>query len=123
MAVISVPVSQLKAGDQIGENVLTKKGNLLFEKGRFVTPREVEILRAFFIAFVSIEGRADAEVKEESSGNQAEEVNELEVPFFDKYEQLLKLLRKVFFDARNGQTPPVLEIRTQLENVLQYIDQ
>jgi hypothetical protein len=29
---------------------LTKKGNLLFEKGRFVTPREIEILRAFFVA-------------------------------------------------------------------------
>ena len=49
MAVISVPVSQLKAGDQIFENVLTKRGNLLFEKGRFVTPKEIEICVHFLL--------------------------------------------------------------------------
>src|SRR5260221_364597 len=113
MAVISVHVSQLKAGDQISESVLTKKGNLLFEKGRFVTPREIEILRAFFIAYVSIEARADTEITEENSQNQQDESNQLELPFFEKYADMVKLIRKVFFDARNGQTPPVLEIRTQ----------
>jgi HD-GYP domain-containing protein (c-di-GMP phosphodiesterase class II) len=119
MAIISVPVSQLKPGDQIFENVLTKKGNLLFEKGRFVTPREIEILRAFFIAYVSIEA---SESTEENSQNQQEESNQIEIPFFETYENMVKLMRKVFFDARNGQTPPVLEIRTQLESMLQYID-
>src|SRR5207244_1061501 len=104
------------------ENVLTKRGSLLFEKGRFVTPREIEILRAFFVASVSIEAR-DAEVTEENSQNQQEELNQAEVPFFQKYESLVKLMRKVFHDARNGQIPPVLEIRTQLESILQYIDQ
>src|SRR5690242_2704981 len=118
MAVISVPVSQLKAGDQIFENVVTKRGNLLFEKGRFVTPREIEILRAFFVAYVSIETRTDGETTEENSPGQQEEVNQIEVPFFEKYEDMVKLMRKVFYDARNGQTPPVLEIRTQLEKML-----
>ncbi|MEX2461546.1 MAG: HD-GYP domain-containing protein [Paenibacillaceae bacterium] len=123
MAVISVPVSQLKAGDQIFDNVMTKRGNLLFEKGRFVTPREIEILRAFFVPFVLIETKADAEASEETVQNQQDELNQVEVPFFDKYENMVKLMRKVFYDARNGQTPPVLEIRTQLEAMLQYIDQ
>lgn len=123
MAVITVPVSQLKAGDQIFDNVLTKRGNLLFEKGRFVTLREIEILRAFFVAFVSIETKPDAEVTEENPQNQPDELNQVEVPFFEKYESMLKLMRKVFYDARNGQTPPVLEIRTQLEAMLQYIEQ
>jgi HD-GYP domain-containing protein (c-di-GMP phosphodiesterase class II) len=123
MAVISVPVSQLKAGDQIFENVLTKRGSVLFEKGRFVTPREIEILRAFFVAYVTIESKADAELTEENPQNQQDESNQVEVPFFEKYDNLVKLMRKVFVDARNGQTPPVLEIRTQLEATLQYIDQ
>jgi putative nucleotidyltransferase with HDIG domain len=123
MAVITVPVSQLKAGDQIFDSVLTKRGNLLFEKGRFVTAREIEILRAFFVAFVSIETKSDAEVSEESSQNQLDELNQGEIPFFEKYEIMVKLMRKVFHEARNGQTPPVLEIRTQLEAMLQYIDQ
>jgi putative nucleotidyltransferase with HDIG domain len=123
MAAITVPVSQLKAGDQISENVNTKKGNLLFEKGRFVTPREIEILRAFFVAFVSIESRTDADATEENNPNQQDESNQADAPFFEKYDNLVKLMRKVFYDARNGQTPPVLEIRTQLEATLQYIDQ
>ncbi|QGQ93435.1 HD-GYP domain-containing protein [Paenibacillus psychroresistens] len=122
MGVISVPVSQLKSGDQIFENVLTKRGNLLFEKGRFVTPKEIEILRAFFVAFVSIESR-DTEATEENSQNQQDDLNQADVPFFEKYDNLVKLMRKVFHDARNGQIPPVLEIRTQLEATLQYIDQ
>src|SRR4051794_36281298 len=104
MAVISVPVSQLKAGDIIIENVFTKRGNVLFEKGRFVTPREIEILRAFFVAYVTIESKADSELTEENSQNQPDETNQLEVPFFEKYDNLVKLMRKVFFDARNGQT-------------------
>jgi HD-GYP domain-containing protein (c-di-GMP phosphodiesterase class II) len=119
MAIISVPVTQLKAGDQIIENVLTKKGNLLFEKGRFVTPREIEILLAFFVAYVLVE----AEVAEDSVQNNNQDSNQIEAPFFEKYNSMVKLLRKVFYDARNGQTPPVLEIRTHLEALLQYIDQ
>lgn len=123
MAVITVPVSQLKSGDQIFDNVLTKKGNLLLEKGRFVTPREIEILRAFFVAFVSIETKNDTELTEENPQNQQDEINQGNIPFFEKYENMVKLMRKIFHDAHNGQTPPVLEIRTQLESMLQYIDQ
>jgi HD-GYP domain-containing protein (c-di-GMP phosphodiesterase class II) len=123
MAVISVPVTQLKAGDQIFENVLTKKGNLLFEKGRFVTQREIEILRAFFVAYVSIESKGEVEASDDNNPQQQEEANQQEMPIMQKYDSLVKLMRKVFLDARNGQTPPVLEIRTQLEALLQYIDQ
>jgi HD-GYP domain-containing protein (c-di-GMP phosphodiesterase class II) len=123
MAIISVPVSQLKAGDQIFENVLTKKGNLLFEKGRFMTPREIEILRAFFIAYVTVDAKADAESTEEKSQKKLEEAIQIEAPFFGKYEDMVNLMRKVFFNARNGQTPPVLDIRMHLESMLQYIDQ
>jgi HD-GYP domain-containing protein (c-di-GMP phosphodiesterase class II) len=120
MAVISVPVSQLKNGDQIFENVTTKKGNLLMEKGRLVTQREIDILSAFFVAYVSIES---VETSDDNIPQQQEEANRQEIPIFQKYDSLFKLMRKVFLDARNGQTPPVLEIRTQLETLLQYIDQ
>jgi HD-GYP domain-containing protein (c-di-GMP phosphodiesterase class II) len=123
MAVISVPVSQLKVGDQIFDNVLTKKGNLLFEKGRFVTPREIEILRAFFVAYVSIESKGGEVEAAEESVQTNDDMNQQESPFNDKYDSLLKLMRQVFNSARNGQIPPVLEIRTQLEALLLNIDQ
>jgi HD-GYP domain-containing protein (c-di-GMP phosphodiesterase class II) len=123
MAVNSVPVSQLKAGDQIFENVMTKKGNILFEKGRFVTLREIEILRAFFITYVSIESKGGEVEAAEEAVQTNDDINQQESPFHDKYDSLLKLMRQVFNSARNGQTPPVLEIRTQLEALLLYIDQ
>ncbi|MDB5055686.1 MAG: family phosphohydrolase [Bacilli bacterium] len=123
MGVISVPVAQLKTGEQICENVLTKKGNLLFEKGRFVTSREIEILRSFFVAHVSIESKNEAETTEETVQSTNEESSITETPFYEKYEAMFKLIKQVFTLARNGQTPPVLEIRTQLELLLQQIDQ
>lgn len=122
MAVITVPVSQLKNGDLIFENVITKRGNLLFEKGRYVTSREIEILRAFFVAFVSIESKVETDAAEEIAVTQ-EEVSQSNLAFSENYENLFKLLKKVFYDARNGQTPPVMEIRTQLEATLLNIDQ
>ena len=62
----NVTVSQLKLGDQLAENVLTKRGNLLFEKGKPITQRELEILKSFFIPIVSIEPRGTGEADKPS---------------------------------------------------------
>lgn len=118
MAIISV--SQLKIGDKIIEDVLTKMGNVLFKKGVFVTPRELEILRAFLVPAVTIEAKENSpeatdkpvELKTEDSGI---------IQFYTEYDKMLQLLKKVFKDAMSNPSIPTLEIRTRLEQLISKI--
>lgn len=118
MAVI--PVSQVKIGDRVNEQVFTKRGNLLFDKGFAVTQREMEILRAFQVASVSVEGRGEVieSVKQQEEPDSSSPVS----PVVMEYENLLVLCRKVFFSLRSGGTLPLLELRNRLEALLQHID-
>ncbi|WP_028550670.1 HD-GYP domain-containing protein [Paenibacillus sp. UNC451MF] len=116
----TVPVSQLKPGEKILDNVQTKRGSVLFYKGRVVTDKDIEILRAFLIPSISIESKTNEQenVKETPSEEPVRTVH----PFYVEYDKMLALLRKVFTSV-GGQNPPILEIRTQLEALIQHIDQ
>ena len=50
-----VHVSQVKPGSTLSADVVTPLGGLLFEKGRRIFEREIEILLAFFIQEVTVE--------------------------------------------------------------------
>lgn len=115
----TVPVSQLKSGEKILDNVQTKRGNVLFYKGKVITDKDIEILRAFLIPTVSIESKSNEQENKESSP--VEEPVRSVPPFYTEYEKMLALLRKVFTSV-SGQNPPILEIRTQLETLIQHID-
>lgn len=118
MAVI--PVSQVKIGDRIGEQVFTKRGNLLFDKGVSVTQRELDILRAFFIPSVVVDGKGETtDMKNEETEASTKPLPPIAV----EYENLLALFRKVMFSLRSGGTLPLLELRTRLEALLQHTDQ
>lgn len=117
----TVPVSQLKSGEKIIENVLTKYNNVLFTKGRIVTERDLDILCAFLIPSVQIEIKA-GEKSSVSDEIADEEQPKSVIPFFENYDKLLQLLRKVFTIANSGgQNPPILEIRTTLESLIGQI--
>ncbi|MEK8128930.1 HD domain-containing phosphohydrolase [Paenibacillus filicis] len=118
----TVPVSQLKPGERISENVMTKFNNVLFAKGKLVTERELEILRAFMIPSVQIDARhADIEQVSEEAG--AEDSPSTSQPFQESYEKMLQLLRRVFSSASSGgQNLPILEVRTALEGLIRHID-
>ncbi|MFE5322280.1 HD-GYP domain-containing protein [Paenibacillus sp. NPDC056579] len=115
----TVSVSQLKPGEKMIENVLTKRGSILFYKGKIVTDKDIEILKAFLIPSVSIESKASEQetVKEAA----AEEAVSVVPPFITEYNKMLVLLKKVYTSV-SGQNPPILEIRTQLEALIQHID-
>ncbi|SFL96937.1 HD-GYP domain, c-di-GMP phosphodiesterase class II (or its inactivated variant) [Paenibacillus sp. 1_12] len=116
MATISV--SQLKTGEKISDNVQTKLGNVLFTKGKIVSEKDIEILKAFLIPSISIESKENELVIDDV----AEVPNNTILPFHIQYDKMLALLKKVFSSA-NGQNFPILEVRTQLEALLQHIDQ
>lgn len=117
-----VPVSQVKLGDRVIEQVFTKRGSLLFDKGFFITPRELEILQAFHVSSVTVEGRFEADAS--AAKNEDQEASAALLPtLMVEYDNLLNLFRKVMFSLRSGGTLPLLELRTRLEAVLQHSDQ
>jgi HD-GYP domain-containing protein (c-di-GMP phosphodiesterase class II) len=117
----TVPVSQLKTGEKVAENVVTKFSNTLFNKGRIINERDIEILRAFLIPSVTIETRNEAETA--ASEPVQEETSRSVLPFFEQYDKMLVLLKRVFTIAdAGGASLPILEIRTVLERLIQYIE-
>lgn len=123
-----VPVSQIKLGDRVGDQVLTKRGNVLFDKGVVISAQELEILKAFLIQSVNIEAKGSKPSTEgqEEAGQAKEELpssaEALLAPFVDEYETLLALCRKVMLQSASGAPIPILDIRTALEALLLHID-
>lgn len=115
-----VAVSQLKYGEKLSENVLTKLGNTLFYKGKILSERDIEILKAFLVQVVPIEGK-DLE-KEDIEELKAREETAIIHPFYLEYHNMLTLLKHVFKLANGGQSLPILDIRTRLEALIQHID-
>lgn len=52
----SISVAEVKPGSKIIKDVTTPLGGLLFSKGKVVLPRDIEILQAFLVQSVEIEG-------------------------------------------------------------------
>ncbi|SDO52121.1 HDIG domain-containing protein [Paenibacillus sp. yr247] len=121
MIVPTVAVSQLKYGERLGDNVITKLGNVLFNKGKVINERDIEILKAFLIPSVFIESKNGIEpeaTSEETNPKEAATVH----PFYIEYQNMLKLLKRIFLLANGGQPLPILDIRTGLEALIQHID-
>ncbi|MBP1994589.1 HD-GYP domain-containing protein [Paenibacillus eucommiae] len=117
-----IAVSQLKDGERLSDNVLTKLGSTLFYKGIVVSEREIEILKAFLIQAVPIESREGQEAEENWEESKAKEEAIVIHPFYEEYNKMLQLLKRVFNLASGGQSLPILDIRTNLEALLQHID-
>ncbi|MEK3885367.1 HD-GYP domain-containing protein [Paenibacillus sp. PL2-23] len=123
---VTVGVSQVKPGDKIGEDVLTSLGSVLLQKGKIITPKELDILQAFLIAKVTIEApAADAregeEKKEEpaAGGRPIPPANPLQT----EYDRMIVLLRTIFNSFVTGTGLPIMDVRTQLERLLQHISE
>ncbi|MFH5186992.1 HD-GYP domain-containing protein [Paenibacillus sp. TAB 01] len=121
MAIVSV--SQLKPGERITENVQTRRGNLLLPKGRVITEKEIEVLKAFLISSVQVDSKTpEPQVSKENAVVEETAAPVRSNPFYDEYDKMLSLLKRVFTSV-SGEIPQILEIRNQLESLLQYIDQ
>ncbi|SEC31295.1 HD-GYP domain, c-di-GMP phosphodiesterase class II (or its inactivated variant) [Paenibacillus sp. GP183] len=116
-------VAQLKYGERLSENVLTKLGNILFYKGKVVSERDIEILKAFLIQSVPIESKNGADNEELVEESKTKEDAIVIHPFYLEYHNMLNLLRHVYNLANGGQSLPILDIRTRLEALLLHIEQ
>lgn len=120
----TVMVSLLKSGERIKEEVRTPLGGLLFDKGKIVTPKDIEILRAFLIRSVEIESKQGSSPDGETTEDKKELPVEPKVnaSFHKEYDDIYAVLKQVFKLTGSGQTLPILEMRTQLEKLLKHID-
>ncbi|MGO4110291.1 HD-GYP domain-containing protein [Paenibacillus sp. YAF4_2] len=117
----TVALSQVKLGDKISDDVLTPLGGVLLQKGKVVTPRELDIMRAFLVPQVKIEMPANQAEKVQENVKQEPVVPSLSAtPLHDEYDQMIVLLKRVINEIRSGQPIPVMDMRTQLEKMLQH---
>lgn len=120
-----VAISQIKPGDRLLKDVHTKRNHLLMTKGTILTPRDIEILHAFLIAKVNIEGAASGD--EQPAETAVEFVEQQHSPsllaLYEEYEKLFVLIKRIFVMANSGASIPILEIRSQLEALLRHIDE
>ncbi|REK72042.1 HD-GYP domain-containing protein [Paenibacillus paeoniae] len=119
----TVAVAQLKLGDKIGEDVLTPLGSVLLQKGKVITSKEIDILQAFLVTSVAVvnsfsESKSGEEKPEEIVGTKGQPPA---TPLHREYEKMIDVLRHVFNSYVTGQGMPIMDIRIQLERLLQHI--
>lgn len=112
-----VLVNQLKNADRLSEDVHTKLGNVLMNKGKYINSRDIEVLKAFFVNAVSIESKGIEEVAEQKIEDPENPI----MHFYEEYDRMLILMRKVFTLANSGESLPILDIRTRLEKLVLQI--
>ncbi|ANE46018.1 HD family phosphohydrolase [Paenibacillus swuensis] len=123
MAVVAVNL--LKSGEKLNQNVLTALGGTLLYKGKVLTLRDLEILKAFLIpsVSVSIDGKEErASSRTEITQNTAHQPLNPTLKFNEEYGIMINLLKKSINKANGGVGIPILDIRNQLETIIRYIE-
>ncbi|NGZ76622.1 HD-GYP domain-containing protein [Saccharibacillus alkalitolerans] len=125
---VNVPVNELEAGKKLAANVYTDRGNLLFQKGRALLPRDLEILQAFMIDSVELQGEAEGkdntaseqegQVQTASSGRPV--LNQRERGFTEEYDRMVALI-KSGFPSVLAMEIPIFQWRAQLEKLIEHI--
>lgn len=122
----AILIDDVTPGVRITHDVFTTQGNLLFPKGKTVMPKDIEILRAFLIEEIN-NGKTSKEdtIASAAESNVSNEIGAKvkalqKVLSFEKdYEKMINLLKNVFRNITAIEIP-ILELRGQLEKLLQY---
>lgn len=115
-----IGVSQLKPGSKLSESILTRRGTLLFEKGRTVSETDKEVLQAFLIPTVMIYDSTDQEKGAENfESDEAAVTLRGKADFHLAFREMRDLLRKVISLPAAGQPLPILDIRNKLITLIE----
>ncbi|AWB42789.1 HD family phosphohydrolase [Paenibacillus sp. CAA11] len=124
----SVPISEIKPGLKVASPVHTPLGGLLMPKGKILLPRDLDILQAFLVTEVEIDGAEDklGNKKEAAKGNSsnspvtAEPIKTAANQFQSEYDRMLNLVKSAFQSVLASNLP-VYELRNQLELLIGQI--
>ncbi|WP_138494299.1 HD-GYP domain-containing protein [Paenibacillus pinistramenti] len=123
-----VAVRDLKPGLKIANPVHTMLGGMLMPKGKVLLPRDLDILQAFMIQEVDIEGgkqsaglgsSSSKEARNEAGSESAQqEVKRSPLDQFQlEYDRMLSLLKSAF-QSILATNLPVFDLRNQLETLI-----
>ncbi|GIP59172.1 HD-GYP domain-containing protein [Paenibacillus woosongensis] len=131
-----IPVTELKPGLKIVNNVYSPLGGLLLQKGKVLLPRDLDILRAFLISAVEIEEAFKSSNSSEANTAKptqerakaekapsalAESENEHTISMLhQEYDRMLHLTKSAFQSVLAAELP-IYELRRQLEALLSQL--
>ncbi|QWU16310.1 HD domain-containing protein [Paenibacillus sophorae] len=128
----SISVAEIRPGSKVSKDVITPLGGMLFVKGKILLPRDMEILEAFLIQQVDIEGsEEDAQAMEPSKTPSKGAVKAGSVitasalaksgsQLHEEYDHMLALIKKCYSSA-DAAVLPIYELRSGLEAMLAHI--
>ncbi|WP_223069958.1 HD-GYP domain-containing protein [Paenibacillus caui] len=131
-----VSVSELKPGLKVASAVHTPLGGMLMPKGKVLLPRDLDVLQAFLIEQVEIEGMKSREVSQAKVAKEGKHtastaaspavslVKEVSHSPSDKfqleYDRMLNIL-KSSFQSVLASNIPVFDLRSQLEVLISML--
>jgi len=116
---VKIPVPQLKAGAELAHDVMTKRNNVLFIKGRVISDKDLEVLKAFLIPAVEVADQDEVHAPMPSEARDGGGFPSFEA----SYHQMLQLVKRVFAIAdAGGEALPVLDIRKGMEELVSHAD-
>jgi HD-GYP domain-containing protein (c-di-GMP phosphodiesterase class II) len=128
----SVLAGEVKAGSKITKDVTTPLGGILFTKGKILLPRDLEILEAFLVGQVEIEGvqgEANSDAVKKNAKQTALKagaiINESMLiknnsPLHDEYQKMIALIRTSYRSV-TAASLPIFELRSQLELLISHL--
>lgn len=122
----NVPVAEVKLGSRIIKDVITPLGGVLLSKGKILLPRDMDILQAFMIQHVEIEGEEEnkatdsAKTTDKATPAKAIINTKSSSPLHDEYDKMLGLI-KSSYRSIGAVALPIFELRSQLEALILYI--
>ena len=111
----------------MAEEVYTSLGGLLFAKGTALYEKEMEILEAFLITQVDIEGdeaEGPAQAEQQIAATSQSTVHQIEKPAFqDSYDKAVTALKKIIRQIEGGSNLPVMEVREVISPLLEQFQE
>lgn len=117
---VKVAVSSLQSGATLLEDVRTPFGSLLMEKGRVLSARDIEVIRAFLVEEVEVDA---VEGTPEASAGAPNSVTNGPYHFQKLYQELYQVLSKAFRIVAAGTDElPLIDIRRLIEEMTIYLE-
>ncbi|WP_411348602.1 HD-GYP domain-containing protein [Paenibacillus sp. WLX2291] len=117
---VLTPVSELKPGTRLNNDVFTEKGNLLLPKGKMLLPRDLTVLQAFLIEAIDNERPAPPAATDTPLILESTTIKRPErVSFEQSYTSMVHMIKQCFQSAL-AQDIPVYKLRTGLEQLISH---
>lgn len=131
-------VRELKSGVKLIKDVHTPLGGLLLQKGKVLLPRDLDVLKAFMVQEVDIDGGMEEETAKiptiktagekpsvifsEAATAESVEVTTTvrkDLPLHEEYDKMLTLVKSCYQSAIAGELR-MYEIRKQMEQLIEH---